>query len=118
MGRIVVRESEKEFIPVDYGKRKILVDPESAGSKHVRVSITEYAPDRAHEMHRHPNQEEVIYIVDGEGISRTKDGDMPINTGAYVFIPADTDHATINVSKDRPMKAIIMKSPPYEGQRQ
>ena len=72
MGRIVVRESEKEFVPVDYGKRKILIDPESAGARHVRVSITEYAPGNAHEMHRHPNQE-------GNNHHRqpNKQGDLP-----------------------------------------
>ena len=118
MGRIVVRESERDFVSVDWGRRKILIDPESAESKHVRVSITEYAPGHAHEMHRHPNQEEVIFVIDGEGISRTKDGDMLITAGAFVFIPVDTDHATINVSRDRPMKAVIMKSPPAEGRKE
>jgi len=28
-----------------------------------------------------------------------------------------TNHATINVSRDRPMKAIIIRSPPYEKKR-
>ena len=115
MERIVVRESEREFVSADWGRRKILIDPKSVGAKNLRVSITEYAPGTEHAKHRHPNQEEVIYILEGEGISRTEDGDKPISAGAFVFIPADMDHATINVQKDRPMKAIIMKSPPHEG---
>lgn len=115
MGSIVVRENEREFITVDWGKSKRLITPEKVGSKYLRVSITEYAPGTEHAIHRHPNQEEVIFILEGKGISRTKDGDKAISTGAFVFIPADMDHATINVSKDKPMKAVIMKSPPYEG---
>lgn len=115
MGSIVVRENEREFITVDWGKSKRLITPEKVGSQYLRVSITEYAPGTEHAIHRHPNQEEVIFILEGKGISRTRDGDKAISSGAFVFIPADMDHATINVSKDKPMKAVIMKSPPYEG---
>jgi len=42
-------------------------------------------------------------------------GDQRISTGSFVFVPAGTDHATLNIPKDKPMKAIIMKSPPGEG---
>jgi quercetin dioxygenase-like cupin family protein len=115
MERIVVRESEREFVSVDWGRRKILIDPEGVGSKYLRGSITEYAPGTEHAIHRHSNQEEVIFILEGEGISRTKDGDKPISAGAFVFIPGNMDHTTINVLKDRPMKAIIIKFPPEEG---
>lgn len=118
MGSSVVREDEREFVKVDWGKSKKLIGPESAGSKFLRVNITEYAPGTEHAIHKHLNQEEVIFVLEGEGISRTKDGDKPISAGAFVFIPADMDHATINLLKDRSMKAIIFKSPPFEGKGQ
>jgi len=114
MGSTVVRESEREFVRVDWGRTKNLLGPENAGTKYLKINITEYAPGTEHALHRHPDQEEVIYILDGEGISRTKAGDQPISAGAFVFVPADTDHATINLRKDKPMKAIIIKSPPQE----
>ncbi|MBM4332724.1 MAG: cupin domain-containing protein [Deltaproteobacteria bacterium] len=114
MGSIVVREDEREFIRVDWGKTKSLFGPENIGTKYLKINITEYAPGTEHALHRHPDQEEVIYILEGEGISRTKAGDQPISAGAFVFVPADTDHATINLLRDKPMKAIIIKSPPQE----
>ena len=115
MGHTVVRESDQEFSPVEWGRSKKLINPESAGSKYLRVSITEYAPGTQHTLHRHPGQEEVIFVLEGEGISRTREGDLPLRAGSVAFVPADTDHATINLSKDKPMKAIIFKSPPTEG---
>jgi quercetin dioxygenase-like cupin family protein len=115
MSHRVVRESEQEYVRVDWGRSKKLINPESAGSKFLRLSITEYAPGTEHTLHRHPGQEEVIFVLDGEGISRTKEGDLPLRPGSAAFVPADTDHATINLSKDRPMRAIICKSPPEEG---
>jgi quercetin dioxygenase-like cupin family protein len=115
MGSTVVRENEREFNPVEWGKTKNLFGPENVGAKYLKINITEYAPGTEHKLHRHPGQEEVIFVLEGEGITRTDAGDQPIRSGSFVFVPADTDHATINVRKDKPMKAVIIKSPPWEG---
>ena len=115
MGSKVVRELDKPYVKVEWGRTKNLFGPENVGSRHLKINITEYAPGTAHTLHRHPDQEEVIYILEGEGITRTDEGDKPIGPGAFIFVPADTDHATINVQKEKPMKAIIIKGPPEEG---
>ena len=115
MGSIVVWENDVEYVPVAWGRSKKFVNPDKVGSKYIGVGITEYAPGTAHELHQHPGQEEVIYVLEGEGITRTDAGDQPIRPGAFVFIPADTEHATINVHSDKPMRAIIMKGPPNQG---
>ena len=115
MGSSVVREDEREYMPVEWGKTKNIFGPENVGTKYLKINITEYAPGTEHKLHRHPGQEEVILVLEGEGITRTDDGDKPIRAGDFVFVPADTDHATINVLKDKPMKAVVIKSPPEEG---
>jgi quercetin dioxygenase-like cupin family protein len=114
MGSKVTREQDRDYVPVEWGRTKNLFGPENVGAKYLRINITEYAPGTAHQLHRHPSQEEVIYVLEGEGISRTDEGDQPIGPGAFVFVPADTDHATINALPNRPMKAIIIKGPPRE----
>ena len=114
MGSVVVREGEREFVPANWGKTKNVFGPGNVRAKYLKINITEYAPATEHELHKHPSQEEVIFVLEGEGISRTKDGDKRISAGAFVFVPADTDHATINILKDKPMKAIIIKAPPEE----
>jgi quercetin dioxygenase-like cupin family protein len=115
MGSKVIREEQREYVPVEWGRTKTLFGPENAGTKYLKINITEYAPGTAHKLHRHPDQEEVIYILDGEGITRTDTGDQPVRAGSFVFVPAGTDHATLNVLKGKPMMAIIIKSPPVEG---
>ena len=112
MGSVVLREDEREFRPMDWGKTKNLFGPENVAAKYLRINITEYAPGTEHKLHRHPDHEEVLFILEGEGITRTEDGDKPISAGAFVFVPADTDHATINTLKDKPMKAIIITNLP------
>ena len=110
----VVRENEGLFEKVAWGRTKNLLGPENGGTRHLKINITEYAPGTEHSLHRHPSQEEVIYVLEGNGVSRTKEGDQPISAGCFAFVPANTDHATINLNRDRPMKAVIIKSPPAE----
>ena len=111
MGSMVIQENERGFVRVDWGRTKNMFGPENGGTRYLQINITEYSPGGEHTLHRHSNQEEVIYVLEGEGISRTKAGDQPIRSGSFVFVPADTDHATINLRKDVPLKAIIIKSP-------
>jgi len=115
MGSIVVTEKERDFVSVAWGRTTNLFGPENVGTRHLKINITEYAPGTEHKLHRHPDQEEVIYVLEGEGITRTDAGDQRITKGSFVFVPAGTDHATLNILKDKPMKAIIIKSPPGEG---
>ena len=114
-GSIVVRESERQFQTVEWGRTLSVFGKQNVGAKYLKINITEYAPGTAHTLHRHPNQEEVIYILDGEGYSKTKAGEKRVRAGAFVFIPSNTDHATFNSRTDRPMRAIIMKAPPDES---
>ena len=114
MGSVVAKEMQREFVSVDWGKTKNIFGTKNVGAKYLKINITEYASGGEHKLHRHPDQEEVIFVLDGEGITRTDAGDQRIGPGSFVFVPAGTDHATINIVKDRPMKAVIIKSPPEE----
>jgi len=112
MENVVIWEGEREFKPVKLGRTKNLFGPENVGAKHLKINIKEYAAGTEHEFHSHLGQEEVIFVLDGEGIARTEEGDKPIKAGAFVFIPAGMKHATINILKEKSMKTIIIKSPP------
>ena len=115
MGSSVVKEEERVCKPVDWGTTKNLFGPVNGGAQYLQVGITEFAPGAEHGLHRHPDQEEVIYVLDGEGISRSDEGDKPIRAGDFVFIPANAEHATINTRKDKPLKNLTIKSPPTKS---
>jgi mannose-6-phosphate isomerase-like protein (cupin superfamily) len=114
MGGIVVTENEREFEPTDWGRTKNLCGPEKEGAQFVKINITEYGIGTGHKLHSHPGQEEVIFILDGEGVTKTDKGDVTVRPGSCIFVPAGADHATFNVLKDRPLKALIIKGPPDE----
>jgi mannose-6-phosphate isomerase-like protein (cupin superfamily) len=114
MGSVVVKEDEKEFEPVEWGRTKNLCGPDFGGAQYLKINITEYAIGSGHRLHFHPGQEEVIFILDGEGVTKTDKGDVPVRAGTCIFVPAGADHETINVLKDKPLKALVIKSPPKE----
>jgi quercetin dioxygenase-like cupin family protein len=65
-------------------------------------------PGKGHDFHRHPDQEEVIYVAGGQ-IEQWVDRERRIlGPGDSAFIPADMVHASFNVSdKDAKIVAIL-----------
>ncbi|MFC1798856.1 cupin domain-containing protein [Thermodesulfobacteriota bacterium] len=108
----VVNVDEIDFYKVAWGLTKNIIGPESAGSEKIKINITEYLPGYTHKLHVHPTQEEVIYVLSGNGVSETETGKIEVGPGSVAFVPAGTAHATQNLSSTESMTAIIIKSPP------
>jgi uncharacterized RmlC-like cupin family protein len=112
--RQVVLHAEIPFRQVDWGLTKDLVGPERMGSEHIRLKITEYEPGYSHKLHMHPTQEEVIFVLEGRGVTETAEDKIEIGPGSVVFVPAGLFHATVNLSSTEPLRAVIVKSPPAD----
>jgi len=110
--RKIISVNEVDYEKVEWGLTKTLIGPQNIGSKKLKVNITEYLPGHVHKLHSHPNQEEVIYILSGKGITETEEDKREIEPGSVVFIPAGVKHATWNLSRSESLKAIIIKAPP------
>ena len=110
--RQVVLHGDIPFRQVDWGLTKDLVGPERMGSEKIRLKITEYQPGYSHKLHMHPAQEEIVFVLEGRGVTETKEDKIEIGPGSVVFVPAGVYHATVNLSRTEPLKAVIVKSPP------
>ena len=64
-------------------------------------------PGGGHNFHKHPNQEEVIYVVEGEIEQWVDQEKRRLGPGDSAFIPADMVHASFNVS-DQPAKFLAI----------
>lgn len=115
MGWAVFSESDIAFETVEWGLTKVLVGrtaPEGRGrTDKVLVKITEYLPGFVHKAHVHPDQDEVIFVLSGRGISETAQGRKEVGPGDVVHIPAGTVHSTMNPWSE-PLRAVIVKAPP------
>jgi len=55
-----------------------------------------FLPGKCHDFHRHPGQEEVIYVVEGTVEQWLERERRILAAGDSVIIPADAVHATFN----------------------
>ncbi len=103
----VVR-SEVEPEVLDWGQLRWLSNPPVTGARDLTVINVTLAPGKGHNFHKHPDQEEVIYVVSGK-VEQWVDRDKRIlGPGDSAFLPADTVHASFNVgSSDAQIVAIL-----------
>lgn len=115
-GGEVIRADDIEFVPVDWGRTKELVGLETGRSELVQVKITEYLPGYVHKKHVHPEQDEVIFVLSGQGYSETAAGRKRLEPNSVAVVPRGVEHATYNPEKET-LRAIIIKSPPDQAHK-
>ena len=89
-----IKHSKIENIPVshkcehegyEYYRKKFIP---FGGAKNSLVSVYEIPPHKsAYPYHFHHNNEETFYILNGEGVLRTPDGDRKVTAGELLFFP-------------------------------
>jgi quercetin dioxygenase-like cupin family protein len=70
-----------------------------------------FLPGRCHDFHRHPGQEEVIYVLEGTLEQWVGEERRVLTAGDAALIPSSVAHATFNDS-DATAKIIAILSPP------
>lgn len=68
----------------------------TAGAEQMTFNVTSFEPGGAHELHRHPGCEELLYIVEGGGTCLMEDGETPITAGEVCFVPRGEWHGFRN----------------------
>ena len=96
-GKFVVA-SEAERDELDWGTMTWLSRPQTTGAKDLVAIEVNLMPGGGHNFHKHPDQEEVIYVIEGSIEQWLEDRRQELNAGDSVFIPADVVHASFNVS--------------------
>jgi quercetin dioxygenase-like cupin family protein len=67
-------------------------------------------PGQGHNFHKHPDQEEVICVVEGRIEQWLESTPQELGPGEAVFIPADIVHASFNVGSG-PAKLMVVLAP-------
>ncbi|MDX6334008.1 MAG: hypothetical protein QOG05_1348 [Streptosporangiaceae bacterium] len=69
------------------------------GAEKTVFGITTFPPGSRHDIHRHPNAEEVEYLLEGEGIARIGDADIRMGPGDVVVARTGEAHGFWNTSE-------------------
>ncbi len=89
---------------------KVLVD-EVSGAKNVMVCHAELPPGAESDVHSR-EEEEIIYVLNGEQVIRTPDGEeYRLVPGSLLFIPPGTVHQHTNPHAE-PVRFLGIFSPP------
>lgn len=87
----------KEF-PGHFGGAlsKMLVGPGNSGTSRVDFRISRYAPNAYVQEHSHKIQEQIYYVLEGEGILTVGKEEHLMRPHDYVYLPPGVRHSFTN----------------------
>ncbi|HMJ22799.1 MAG TPA: cupin domain-containing protein [Terriglobales bacterium] len=95
---------------LEWGSLAWFSSPVASHAKDLVVIEVTLSPGGGHNFHKHPKQEELIYVIEGEieqWVDRKK---RMLRSGDSAFMGADVVHASFNVS-DRNAKLLAILGP-------
>lgn len=105
---LVAQDVERDEL--DWGEIGWLSRPATTGAKDLAVLEVTLLPGMGHNFHRHPDQEEVIYVIAGEIEQWLEQDSQQLGPGDSIFIHADVVHASFNVGSE-PAKLLAILGP-------
>ncbi|OEV11728.1 cupin domain-containing protein [Streptomyces nanshensis] len=95
----------------DWGSIKWHVTPDAVPGASSTLGEVVINPDKGHDRHEHPDADEILYVIDGEGRQTVGDDpELTVRTGDAVWIPKGTLHSTFNTGW-RPLRLVATYTP-------
>jgi oxalate decarboxylase/phosphoglucose isomerase-like protein (cupin superfamily) len=95
----------------DWGSIKWLVSPESEPGAGLTFGEVVLLPGKGHDRHNHPESEEVLYVLSGEGEQMVADGEpFPVRAGDAIYVPTAVFHSTRNTGWE-PLRLLALYNP-------
>lgn len=110
-----VTSAEMQIEPSPWGPHEWLCRPgltEADGLLVVRVRMP---AGRAHQFHRHPAMEEVIYVISGTAEQWVDKERRTLGAGETAHIPRDVVHGTYNAGEDALVFLAILSPAKFSG---
>ena len=107
-----IAEEPWQELPGHFGGAlsKLLVHPETSGSRHIDHRISTYQPKAYVAPHRHRRQEQVYHVLAGEGLMEIDGKRRVVREHDVIFIPPGVEHAIYN-SGLAPLTFIVVTAP-------
>ena len=106
-GRFMLR-SETPAEELEWGRLRWMSHPPSTGAGPLTVIEVNSSPGESHDFHKHPDQEEVIYVISGEVEQWLGQEKKILGPGDSVFIGADVVHASFNIGQSEAQLLAIL----------
>ena len=94
---------------------KALVGPDNVGTEKIDFRISRYAPAAFVEEHVHQIQEQVYYVLEGEGVLTTDDQKHLMRPHDYVYVPPGVRHSFANTGTNG-LVFLVITTPTHDGE--
>ena len=103
----ITYNNDVDSLVFDWGTIHMLSDERVTGSKSISFSTVALEQGKGHIRHNHPDADEIIYFVSGEGEQMVDDHPaVKCSGGACVWIPKAVYHSTINTGSSSLMLVV------------
>ncbi|WP_130862120.1 histidine kinase [Bacilliculturomica massiliensis] len=83
------------------------------GKRSMNVGVTYIMPGLSQSPHIHYGHEQLLYVLEGEGLYNIDGEEVPFRPGMHFYMEADTLHDTINTGKGVVRELLISNPVPY-----
>jgi oxalate decarboxylase/phosphoglucose isomerase-like protein (cupin superfamily) len=107
----VVYARDAETLVYDWGRVKLLSTPDFAGGDTMTFGAVVLEEGNGHERHNHPDADEIIYVLSGEGDQMLDDREpVAVGPGAMIYVPRGVYHSTMNTGSG-PLRLLVVYAP-------
>jgi quercetin dioxygenase-like cupin family protein len=84
-----------------------VINKDSAGARNIILLSVELPPGTVHLLHRHPNAEQIMYVLEGSCLALSEGEPVRLNEGDAVFTAQGEWHGVSN-NTDQPAVTLII----------
>jgi len=95
-----VTEQEMQVEELPWGPHDWLCRPELTEAEDLLLVRVHMPPGQAHKFHRHPEMEEIIYVLSGQCEQWVDREKKVLTAGQIAHIPRDVVHGSYNAGED------------------
>lgn len=107
----IVYGADVETLSFEWGNIKLLSCPDCAGGETMTFGMVVLQPGKGHSRHNHPDADEILFIISGEGEQMLEDQPaVSIRPGASIYVPRGVFHSTLNTGWE-PLRFVVVYAP-------
>ena len=84
-----------------------VINRDDAGAQRMILLSSEMPPGKVHLLHRHPNAEQIMYVVEGSCVALSEGEPVPLREGDAVFIAQGEWHGVRNDGERAALTLVI-----------
>ena len=113
-GRFITKQ-DIEVDSFEWGTSGWISRPEFTGSRALCVMDVTLQPGAGHPFHKHPDQEEVLWVREGRIEQWLEDRKQELGPGEAVYIPKDMVHGSYTLGDGEAKLTVILSPTAGEG---